>query len=257
METGTITPELQQLILQVQKSEHTEALVYQHIAKLTKDTHNKEIILKIAEDEMKHYQIWKQYSKKDLRPNRIKVWLYTWITRLLGVTFGLKLMERGEKATIFQYKNIGAILPAATYIQKDEEEHELYLIDMINEKFLRYLGSIVLGLNDALVELTGVLAGLTFGLQNTHLVVFSGLITGIAAAMSMAGSEYLSTKTENDEHIQPFKAAVYTGIAYITTVVILIFPYFVLSNVYVALATTICLAILIIAGFNFYSSIAQ
>lgn len=75
--------------------------------------------------------------------------------------------------------------------------------------------------------------------------------------MSMAGSEYLSTKTENDTHIQPFKAALYTGIAYLCTVVALIFPYFIWSNVYLALGVTISVAILIIALFNFYSSVAQ
>jgi VIT1/CCC1 family predicted Fe2+/Mn2+ transporter len=128
---------------------------------------------------------------------------------------------------------------------------------MINEKFLRYLGSIVLGLNDALVELTGVLAGLTFGFQNSQMVAFSGLITGIAAAMSMAGSEYLSTKTENERHIQPLQAACYTGISYIGTVVFLLLPYFLCNNVYVALGCTIGIAVLIIAVFNFYSSVVQ
>lgn len=81
-------------------------------------------------------------------------------------------------------------------IQEDELKHEQKLLGMLDETVLRYLGSIVLGLNDALVELTGVLAGLTFGFQDSKMVAFSGLITGIAAAMSMAGSEYLSTVTE-------------------------------------------------------------
>ena len=55
---------------------------------------------------------------------------------------------------------------------------------------------VVLGLNDALVELTGVLAGLTLALRETRLIAMAGLITGIAASLSMAASEYLSTKTE-------------------------------------------------------------
>jgi VIT1/CCC1 family predicted Fe2+/Mn2+ transporter len=166
-------------------------------------------------------------------------------------------MEGGEQSAIFKYQDIGKTLPEAVQIQREEEQHEFHLINMIDEKILHYLGSIVLGLNDALVELTGVLAGLTFGFQNTKMVAFSGLITGIAAAMSMAGSEYLSTKTENDKRIQPLKAAFYTGIAYIGTVFCLIFPYFVFSNVYLSLGITIVMAILIIAVFNFYSSVAQ
>jgi VIT1/CCC1 family predicted Fe2+/Mn2+ transporter len=119
-------------------------------------------------------------------------------------------MEGGEHSAVFKYQDIGTILPQAVEIQREEEQHELHLIGMIDEKILHYLGSIVLGLNDALVELTGVLAGLTFGFQNTKMVAFSGLITGIAAAMSMAGSEYLSTKMENTTKVRPLWAALYT-----------------------------------------------
>ena len=67
---------------------------------------------------------------------------------------------------------------------------------MIREKQLDYVGSIVLGLNDALVELTGALAGLTLALQNTRLIAIAGLITAIAASFSMAASEYLSNKSD-------------------------------------------------------------
>jgi VIT1/CCC1 family predicted Fe2+/Mn2+ transporter len=243
--------------LRTQQKEITEAIVYKKIAKLTKDKHNKEILLSIAEDELKHYQVWKTYTGKNVKPYKIEVRWYTWIIRLFGVTFGLKLMEGGEQDAIFKYQDIGKLLPEAVEIQREEEQHEFQLINMIDEKFLHYLGSVVLGLNDALVELTGVLAGLTFGFQNTTLVAFSGLITGIAAAMSMAGSEYLSTKTDNEKHIQPLKAALYTGIAYIVTVLALICPYFIFTSVYVALGVTILIAIAIIALFNFYSSITQ
>jgi len=66
----------------------------------------------------------------------------------------------------------------------------------------------VLGLNDALVELTGTLAGLTFALKNTRLIALSGLITGIAATLSMAASEYLSARTEQ-ESSRALKSSVY------------------------------------------------
>jgi len=114
---------------------------------------------------------------------------------------------------------------------------------------------VVLGLNDALVELTGSLAGLTLALQNTRLIALTGCITGIAAALSMAASEYLSTKTEAATQ-QPLKAAFYTGTTYVMTVILLIVPYLVLSNYYVSLACTLSTAVVIIALFNFYISVA-
>jgi VIT1/CCC1 family predicted Fe2+/Mn2+ transporter len=46
------------------------------------------------------------------------------------------------------------------------------------------------------VELTGALSGLTLAFRNTRLIAMAGLITGIAASLSMAGSEYLATKSE-------------------------------------------------------------
>ena len=77
-------------------------------------------------------------------------------------------------------------------IAQDEDRHESQLLGMLDEERLQYVGSMVLGLSDALVELTGTLAGLTFALQNNRLVALSGLITGISATLSMTSSEYLS-----------------------------------------------------------------
>lgn len=61
---------------------------------------------------------------------------------------------------------------------------------------LSYMSSVVLGLNDALVEFTGALAGFTLALNEPRLVALTGSITGVAAALSMAASEYLSTKSD-------------------------------------------------------------
>jgi VIT1/CCC1 family predicted Fe2+/Mn2+ transporter len=118
------------------------------------------------------------------------------------------------------------------------------------------MGSVVLGLNDALVELTGALAGLTLALQNTQFIALTGLITGIAAALSMGASEYLSTKSE-DTAQNPLKAALYTGSAYVVTVMILILPYLLLGNYYLCLLLTLTGAVLIIAFFNYYISVAK
>ncbi len=95
---------------------------------------------------------------------------------------------------------------------RDEQHHEEKLIEMIDEERLQYMGSVVLGLNDALVEFTGALAGFTLALNDTKLIALTGSITGIAAALSMASSEYLSTKSEKTHNKRPVKAAIYTGI---------------------------------------------
>lgn len=126
----------------------------------------------------------------------------------------------------------------------------------MGKKRLQYVGSVVLGLNDALVELTGALAGLTLALQNTVIIAVTGFITGVAAAMSMAASEYLSLKAEHNSK-NPLRGACYTGIAYMLTVLWLIMPYFVVRDVFVALGWTILNAVLVIACFNLYVAKTQ
>lgn len=255
MKERNLKPEQVKLIKQFQKNEITEYYIYSRLARKIKHNKNAETLQKIGDDEMRHYMFWKEYSGADVKPNWWKVFKFYWIARIFGITFGIKLMEKGEEGAQETYKEACAFVPEAKQIVDDENEHEKELIDMLEEKKLEYVGSIVLGLNDALVELTGTLAGLTFALQNTHLIAIAGLITGIAASFSMAASEYLSTKHEGGENA--LSSSVYTGIAYVLTVVILIIPYALFANYLVCLGLTMTFAILIILFFNYYISVAK
>ena len=136
------------------------------------------------------------------------------------------------------------------------DHNENALIATIDEGRLKYVGAVVRGLNDALVELTGALAGFTFALGDTRLIAMVGMITGIAASFSMAGSEYLARKSEPGELI-PWKAALSTGGAYIVTVTALVLPYLLFSNLWLCLGLMVAVAVLIIAFFNFYIAVAQ
>ena len=233
-------------ILGFQRDEITEHFTYSKLARIQKNPHNRKVLNHISGDELRHYNFWRKFTGKDVEPDKWKIWKYYLSARLFGLTFGVKLMERGEANAQKVYGKMIDKIPGAKKIMHEEEEHEKELIGMIDEEKLKYVGSVVLGLNDALVELTGALAGFTFALQNTMLIGTVGLITGIAAAMSMAASEYLSTKEDGEEEKSPVKASAYTGIAYIITVMFLIFPYMILSNVYQALSFTIINAVIII-----------
>ena len=161
-------------------------------------------------------------------------------------------MESSEENAHNNYDKY-AHIPDLQRLAHEEEVHEQKLISLINEERLEYMGSVVLGLNDALVEFTGALAGFTLALSDSKLIALTGSITGIAAALSMASSEYLSTKSEGDDKKHPVKAAVYTGIAYLITVVSLVTPFILISNVIVALGVMLTMALIIIALFNYYS----
>ncbi len=249
---------LLQHIIAAQKMEITEYFLYKKLAKATNDTHNKQILIQIADDELKHYNFWKKYTNRDVKPRKIQIWFYYLVARILGLTFGLKLMERSEHLAQVTYGEITTIIPEAKSALDDAADHEAQLIALINEDFLTYVGSVILGLSDALVELTGALAGLTLALSNTRLIALTGLIIAIAASLSMGTSEYLSTKSE-DGTKNPLKASIYTGTAYLITVMLLIAPYLLLIeyNPLICLAITIITAILIIMIFTFYISIAK
>ena len=252
----TISQEVSEELLGYQRDEITEYHIYRRLAQTIKALENRQILERIADDELRHYHQWESYTRQEVKPERFKIWRYYWISRIFGFTFGIKLMERGEQGAQENYDHLRQWIPEAETIAHEENIHEEKLIALLDEEKLRYAGSMVLGLNDALVELTGTLAGLTLAFQNTRLIALSGTITGIAAALSMGASEYLSTKSEETDK-NPLKASLYTGAAYIVTVVLLILPYLLFANYYAALAITLAAGVAIIAVFNYYIAIAK
>lgn len=252
-----LSNDFRKLILKMQKNEVKGYLVYSNIAKRAKNDENKRVLEQIAKDEKAHADIWQQFTGISIKVSPIVIWLYTVISVILGFTFTIKLMERGELNDSKLYKKLENEVPQAKQIAEDEERHEQELFGLLDEERLKYVGSMVLGLNDALVELTGTLAGLTFALGNNKIVALSGLITGISATLSMASSEYLSAKSEGRQ--DSFKSATYTGFAYVFTVALLILPYLILpaSSTLTALVMMLFIALFIIFAFNIYLSIAQ
>lgn len=251
-----IPEHIRQQFLDFQENEITEHHIYLDIADRVDDEENARILRQIAADELSHYEDWKEYTGEDVKPDRWKVFGYSLMSRFLGFTFTANLMESGEKSAQANYEEMRAYIPEIDKWIDDESKHEDALLEMLDEERLQYAGSVVLGLNDALVELTGALAGLTLALQDVKLIALSGLITGIAASLSMAASEYLATRSVKSEK-HPVRAAVYTGIAYISTVAILITPYLIFENYFLDLALALISGVIIIAAFNYYISVAQ
>ena len=254
---NTLSPKALAIVKKMQQNELTESVIYEKIARFAKGEENKQTLLRLAREERAHYEIWKNYTGISMKPEKGKVFKFTMIARILGFTFAVKLMERGEGHAQEEYASLAQEVEESTHIRQQEEEHEHALLGMLDEERLQYVGSMVLGLNDALVELTGSLAGFTFAMQNTRLIALSGLIIGISATFSMASSEFLAARSEGRS--DALKSCTYTGIAYLITVIALILPYLIFSNTQYLLALVCMLAVvvLIIAGFTYYTSVAQ
>ena len=252
---------LREKLLRFEAMELTEREIYRKICAHVKDQHNRDTLLKIANEEQKHYLIWKKYTGEPAEPISHKVFWYSLLGRILGFTFAIKRMEAkfNDLSTLPPdlYEELLREVPEAKGVFEDEERHELELIAMLDEERLQYVGSVVLGLNDALVEISGSLAGFAFAMQNNSLISLAGLITGISATLSMASSEFLSSRSEGGQNAK--KSAFYTGIAYLVTVALLVLPFLVLPDkAYLpALLIMLGIVVLIIALFNYYISVAK
>jgi VIT1/CCC1 family predicted Fe2+/Mn2+ transporter len=241
--------------------ERTEMEVYRRLANREKKAENKNLLQKISMQENNHYNLLKEKTGEDVDYSKFRVYFHVITSIFLGLTFSLKLMEKTEQNAAREYRDLGY-----DDIAEEEDEHEKELLSLLEEDALNYLSSIILGLSDALVELTGALAGLTFAFQELRVVALAGLVTGISASFSMAASEFLATKEENSNR-SPIKAALFTGSAYIITVFLLVIPYLLLTDNseiifglephIQALIITFIIGLLIIALFNFYVSVAQ
>ncbi|HIA24981.1 MAG TPA: rubrerythrin family protein, partial [Candidatus Poseidoniales archaeon] len=250
---------LQHQLLSLQRMEATEGEIYRRLAKKQKNPSNKKILLQIAEEEGRHEAILAEATGQTVKPMMWKVWLHSQMAWIFGLTFAVKMLERVERDASTEYRKLGY-----DDLADEEDSHEERLIGLLEEGRLTYIGSVVLGMSDALIELTGALAGLTFAFGDLKLVALAGLVTGIAAAFSMGASEYLSTRSEKKD-TNPLTAAFFTWIAYLLTVFMLVAPYLIISPetppVYglephvLALVCTLIIGIVVIASFNFYVSV--
>lgn len=240
-----------------QQNEINDYTIYKALSQLQTDKQNKEIFEKIANEEKAHYNFWYKITNRDLKPQKLLVWWYLLLVRVFGTSFALKSLEKRESTAEEFYKELFEIYPESRNIYHQEVQHEFELIDMLNDKKLVYAGAIVLGMNDALVELTGTLSGIAFAFEKSIVVGLTGLIMGIAASLSMAGSAYLEAKENPSETIKPLTYSLYTGVSYILTTAILVLPFFIFETMAYSLIVMFVCAFLAIVSYTFYISVAK
>jgi VIT1/CCC1 family predicted Fe2+/Mn2+ transporter len=249
------------------RDELLDHLIYDALARRQRDPENRRLLDGFAAQEREHSEFWARLAGErpaEVRASRLRFGGLLLLSRLLGFAFTIRQLERGEEETLERYERIlsdGLLdeTDAARLRQILEEEraHEREMEGRMSDERVAYLGSAVLGLNDALIELTGGLTGLVSSINDPVVIGFSGLVVGLAASMSMAASNFLSVgmsaQPEGDEQ-RPAKSALYTGVAYLVVVLALVAPFFVVER-QIALAVMWVIAVGIIAGFSYYSSV--
>jgi VIT1/CCC1 family predicted Fe2+/Mn2+ transporter len=241
--------------------EYTDYVVYKKLSGLGFEKRHKfsGTLKRLAAMEYGHYRFWSKYCpERKVTVSNAKVYLILLIRLMLGVTFAVKFLERNEMSTIKKYKEVARQIPQRDRAEfkkmvADEVEHENMFAAQFDEPHIKYISFIVLGLADALVEIAGIHAG-SLGIYNkTELAGLAGIIAGAAASIAMASAAYAQAKTG-------FKgsatlSAVYTGISYFITAVILATPYFFTTVMVYALTISLVCAVLLIAFISFYGSV--
>jgi VIT1/CCC1 family predicted Fe2+/Mn2+ transporter len=243
-------------------NQYRDYVVYTELAAIETNADFKRILEELVGHEIEDYRFWLELSReKVFRVPRLLVAAYKLVRRVLGLTFTAKLLERRETEMIRRYSSLlGGVADekvrrGISRILEHESYHEAQLIGQVHEQKIQFLSSVILGLNDGLIELTGALVGFSFALRRTALVALTGLITGVAASLSMAASAYMQARHEPGK--DPRRAATYTGLSYFVVVCLLVAPFLVFDDVFGALAVMGAIVLAILASVSFYSAVLQ
>lgn len=239
--------------------EYTDYTVYDELSKRTENESFAESLRQLAAAERKHYEFWRKYAP-EVKPavSKLKIYWVLFLNTVFGVTFTVRYLERHEDEVIKAYKSVRHLIPENDMISfdemlADEISHEAGFSQRIEGSTIRYISFIVLGLADALVEVTGIHAGSLGIYHKTELAGLAGVIAGAAASLAMASAAYAQAK--QGFHGSAKLSAVYTGVSYFVTAVVLATPYFLTRNMIFALASSLTLAVVIITFSTYYSSV--
>jgi VIT1/CCC1 family predicted Fe2+/Mn2+ transporter len=236
--------------------------LYARLAARERNERNRKLLEELARDELRHHLFWSKLAgpvRLGLG-DRLRLRLLLSLSRLAGKTFTIKLLERGEAATVGEYRRAaaelgGELAAELARVIEDEERHESELAGSLDELVVRQLGSIALGVSDAIIELTGVLAGFAGYTGSPLQVAAAGLIVGVSAALSMAAAAYSQAKHERGKN--PRTAAAFTGLFYMLTVLALVAPLLLGAPASIGVALSLACALAILAAFSFYSAVVM
>jgi len=170
----------------------------------------------------------------------------------------MKFLERHEDEVHQRYRQMVENIPSTDRIRfeamMEEEEHQESLImGEIHEGRVKYMSFIVLGLADAVVEISGIHAG-SLGIYNkTELAGLAGVVAGMAASIAMASAAYAQAKQGFEGSAK--LSAIYTGVSYMFTAIFLALPYFLTGSMITALAVSLAVGVVLVAMMTYYDTV--
>ncbi|HZD12623.1 MAG TPA: VIT1/CCC1 family protein [Candidatus Binatus sp.] len=239
--------------------EYTDYKTYLALSRRERNPVFKKALEELAEQEQHHYEFWKKYAPNtSVRINRLKLYFVLLLRFTLGLTFTMKFLERHEDAIIARYNQVAPSIPAQDRTSfdemvNDEQHHESYLMGEVKEGRVKYMSFIVLGLADAVVEISGIHAGSLGVYEQTRLAGLAGIIAGMAASIAMASAAYAQAKQGFEGSAK--WSAIYTGISYMFTAIFLALPYFLTESMIYALSTSVLTGVVLVAMMTYYDTV--
>ncbi|HEV2227211.1 MAG TPA: ferritin family protein, partial [Nitrososphaerales archaeon] len=196
--------------------EFSDYTLYDRLSKTVKtDSPFAEVLKQLSATEHGHYEFWRKFvPAEEPRVAKLKLYWVLFLRRIFGLTFATRYLDRHEGNVVKEYESIAHIIPdseksAFDQMVADEKEHENAFAQKIESSTVSYISFVVLGLADALVEISGIHAGSLGFYDRTEIAGLAGVIAGAAASMAMASAAFAQAK-------QGFKgsarlSAAYTG----------------------------------------------
>jgi len=255
----TLSPDLLKLAAKSARDEYTDGRVYQTLSRHEKNQSFKKALEDLARGEQSHYEFWKAYTHDTaVKVNRLKVYFTLLLRLTLGLTFTMKFLERHEDALHERYRQMVKNIPPADKarfeaMMEEEEHQESYLMGEIHEGRVKYMSFIVLGLADAVVEISGIHAGSLGIYAKTELAGLAGVVAGMAASIAMASAAYAQAKQGFEGSAK--WSAIYTGVSYMFTAIFLALPYFLTRSMTTALGISLVVGVTLVAAMTYYDTV--
>jgi VIT1/CCC1 family predicted Fe2+/Mn2+ transporter len=256
-------PSLQKEAKARMSDEWSDYTLYERLSKTIKsDSPFADVLMTLSATEHRHYEFWKKYvPNEEPKLATLKLYWILFLRRFFGLTFAARYLDLHEEDVVKKYEKLSPMIPppdrpAFDEMVADEKEHEKAFSMKIESSAVRYISFVVLGLADALVEISGIHAGSLGFYDKTEIAGLAGVIAGGAASMAMASAAFAQAK-QGDFKGSARLSAMYTGVSYFITAIILATPYFLTSNMIYALSTSLTLAVIILLVSTWYSVVIQ
>jgi len=242
--------------------EFSDYTLYDRLSRtVSSDSPFRKVLQDLSATEQRHFEFWRKYVPgEEPKIAKLKLYWVLFLRKFLGLTFATRYLDRHETNVVKEYQGLARLIPgtdqpAYDEMVADEKEHEKAFALKVESSAVRYIAFVVLGLADALVEISGIHAGWLGLFEKTEIAGLAGVVAGGAASLAMASAAFAQAKQGFSGSAR--LSAVYTGVSYFITAIILATPYFLTSSMTLALGSSLTLAVAILVITTWYSTVIQ